>query len=326
MILIRRKKMKSILEISVVIPTVFRERSLERCIRSILEQEFKVSEIIIVSSKNIPNDFGYRFDTDEDKKKLPLIKFITSEKQNVQIQKKMGFNKAKGEIICFLDDDIVLRKGFFNVINDTFLVHQANGVQPLVLSPRTDNGIKKFFKKITLLNTDSGKGKFRISGFPGMPFYEDKYLEIEIMNGCSCFEKDVISEDDFDEDFGVTHLWEDVWFSSKIHSKGNKFIYSPKAVMDHFHEPGGRRTTKIFCACYIFNHFLLWNKYISKNLVSTFAYCWARICGSFGLLYRGIRNKEVKQTIKGLKLGAKWIKKYKSTGTLPDEKEIEYKG
>jgi GT2 family glycosyltransferase len=320
----RLKTSFDVTDISVVIPTVLRRQSLIRCIDSVLDQDSALPrEIVIVSSSklNIEEEktILYRYRDSRFRFKL-----LYSDMGNVQIQKWMGVEASSGKIICFLDDDVVLDNGFLINVTKAFSENKVEGVQPLVISHRTDKGFRKLMKRFTLLNTDSGPGRFLRSGFPAMPFDKTTPIETKIMIGCSCYLKDVLTESVFDFQFGVTHLWEDVWLSARVSRNGAKYIYYPYALMTHFHEPGGRRTTKSIAACYLFNHYLLWNEFCRDIRLDRLAYYWAKIWAKISLSAKGIQKGELREVLEGFRQGETWIKRYSKDGKMPEYEEISF--
>ena len=93
--------------VSVVIPTYRRQTTLKRAIDSVLGQTYSNVEIIVVND-NTPND---EFSLElydlmkhyEDKENVFLIE--QERHINGAAARNVGIHKAKGEYICFLDDD-----------------------------------------------------------------------------------------------------------------------------------------------------------------------------------------------------------------------------
>ena len=93
--------------VSVVIPTFSRNEMLERAINSVLNQSYKNIEIIIIDD-NYPKS-EYRISTENIMKKYSgysNIRYIKN-KDNLggALARNEGILAARGEIICFLDDD-----------------------------------------------------------------------------------------------------------------------------------------------------------------------------------------------------------------------------
>lgn len=102
------------MKISVIIPTLSRDRYLEDTIEDLLNQDNDYSfEIIIIDQNNLP--------LEERSQSLKLlvqekeIKWIRFSGKNVVLSRNKGIDIAKGDIIVFLDDDIRIKdKNFLN--------------------------------------------------------------------------------------------------------------------------------------------------------------------------------------------------------------------
>ncbi len=91
--------MKNKIEISVIIPTFNRKELLYRSISSVLNQDHKPYEIIIV-------DNGSNDDTESMiKKKFESVQYFYYESKGVSRARNFGIRKSKGNWICFLDSD-----------------------------------------------------------------------------------------------------------------------------------------------------------------------------------------------------------------------------
>ena len=99
------------MKISVVIPTYNREEHLNNCLDSLLLQKKKPFEILIVDNsdvqyvKKIINNFENKF-KEQDIHIFSIINPINSG----AIARNLGASKAKGDLIAFLDDDVLLDK------------------------------------------------------------------------------------------------------------------------------------------------------------------------------------------------------------------------
>lgn len=115
--------------ISVVIPTYNSIRTISRCIKSVISQDYpkKLIELLVV-------DGGSTDGTIEAVKKLgaKIIK-VSSSLQNAEYNKGIGVNAAKNEILLMLDHDNILpHKKWLKKIVQPFLENKdIVGVEPL---------------------------------------------------------------------------------------------------------------------------------------------------------------------------------------------------
>jgi glycosyltransferase involved in cell wall biosynthesis len=103
------------MDISIIIPTLNRPIAIRRCLDSIKSQSFKGTTEIIVIDQN-------RFSL-----KLPenIIHLIETE-HNVSKARNIGLEKATGEYIVFLGDDIVIDRFFLEAHYDVIKQYDTN--------------------------------------------------------------------------------------------------------------------------------------------------------------------------------------------------------
>lgn len=110
------------MNVSVVIPTYNRYKSLKRCIKSILAGLDLPSEIIVVDNassddtSNIINEFKSTYTN----RGVNLVYFV-EERQGANFARNSGIEISKGEIVAFIDDDCVASK---NWISDLLRLHK----------------------------------------------------------------------------------------------------------------------------------------------------------------------------------------------------------
>lgn len=103
------------MKLSVIIPVYNAERYLERCLASIIEQDYENKEIIIVNdgstdnSEKIIKDFM---------KNYTNIIYIKQDNKGQAYARNIGITKAKGQLITFVDsDDYIEPKMYTTMIN-----------------------------------------------------------------------------------------------------------------------------------------------------------------------------------------------------------------
>lgn len=111
--------------ISVIIPTYNRKKYLERCLESLLGQDYPgdKTEIIVVDDGS----------TDETKEITELlaqrgnIRYVRQEHQGVSAARNCGIREAHGSIISFVADDYIIPGDYCRRINEFFEEHpEAN--------------------------------------------------------------------------------------------------------------------------------------------------------------------------------------------------------
>ena len=101
------------MKVSVVIPVYNEEKRIKNCLDSLMKQEEKPDEIIVVDNNCTDK-------TIEIVKKYKDIKIIKENKQGMIPARNKGFNNAKNEIIAKCDADTVLPPNWIKNIKDDF--------------------------------------------------------------------------------------------------------------------------------------------------------------------------------------------------------------
>ena len=103
------------MDISIIIPSYNSKKTIELSLDSIFNQETKVEyEIIVVDSS--PNNL-----VDNIIKKYSKIKFIKlKEKTFPGIARNIGAKKAEGELLVFIDSDIIIPKDWLENVVDYY--------------------------------------------------------------------------------------------------------------------------------------------------------------------------------------------------------------
>ncbi len=108
------------IKISFVIPVYNAERWIERCVKSILQQDISEIEIILVDDGSNDNSLAVCKDMTEQHE---CVKFIHQENSGVTKARKTGVESACGEWICFVDADDTLPQNvmgkFYKAANES---------------------------------------------------------------------------------------------------------------------------------------------------------------------------------------------------------------
>ena len=92
--------------VSVVIPTYKRSTMLTRAIRSVVNQTYKNIEILVVDDNEPGDEYSIAAKKLIQNLNIPQVRLVTQPKHiNGAAARNAGIREAKGEYICFLDDD-----------------------------------------------------------------------------------------------------------------------------------------------------------------------------------------------------------------------------
>ena len=284
---------KKIQTVSVLISTKNRPKDLKECINSILIQTVKPNEIILVDA----SDTYKSMEMVEELLVNTDIK-LTYYRQDVisgKIRKTATWNKAVrlafGDIIIFLDDDVVLEKDYIYQILKTYHENTGSGVIGVMgrfKDTREDNAayerpsflylLNKFIYKLFLLPRESGRGVMQPSGFPEYPSTKDDVIPVEVMpTGNMSIKKEVFREFTFDEWFHGYSYQEDDDFSYRV-SRKYKFLYTPFAALVHKSSTSGRNNIETVETMKVVNHYYFFKKNMPKSLKNWLAFVWSE-CG-----------------------------------------------
>ena len=272
-------------KVSVIIPTKDRVDDVITCLESLLVQTVPPDEILIVDgsdTEKLNSEIKLRFTENA------RIKYVRS-KPGLTHQRNVGINASSGNIIVFVDDDVVLDKDCLKEIMHVFDNYPTNigGVTANVIEryqtedklrfsdKLKDAAITQFLLRIFFL-TRWDNGKFQPSGFPTMikSGTVDKITCCEFLFGaCMAFRKEIFNEFRFNEDLYECRYAEDDEFAYRV-SRKYKNIYTPHARAVHncsqlVRNPYNRRKGLMI------NHLCYFKKNLPQDLKHNFAFYWS---------------------------------------------------
>lgn len=241
-----------------------RPKPLLKLLQSVSNQVLYPDEILIVDGST--NDLTKIMLQNNDFKNLKYYK-VNANERGLTKQRNYGVQRvAEGtNVVCFLDDDVLLEPTYFEHLLDTYKIFpQALGVGGYITNEvkwsKKDNtslSSNKFYfeewereeplrfrvrRKLRLLpDTPVGflptfsHGR-SISFLPP----SGKIYEVEqLMGGVSSFKKEMFDIQRFSTYFEGYGLYEDADFSLRLAKKGKLFV-NTKARLEHYHAPSGR--------------------------------------------------------------------------------------
>jgi glycosyltransferase involved in cell wall biosynthesis len=190
--------------VSVVIPTYCEEQNIERCLQSIRRQVFEKGKIeIIVVDSNSPDNTRAVAQKYADK-------VVNLRKRGVSTARNVGAQKAKGELLLFLDADTILDFGFvaevYEIFTDSNVVCVAGTMAGIERSSTVGNLFK--FAHYGLVN-----GVSALTAHLGFPFFPTVC--------CACRKSVFQKVGGFDEGLAVA---EDLNFSLKMGRTGKCLV------------------------------------------------------------------------------------------------------
>ncbi|MBF0327749.1 MAG: glycosyltransferase family 2 protein [Nitrospirae bacterium] len=266
---------------SIIIPTYNRPDDLKKCIESILVQTVIPYEVIVVDDGNLD-----RLPFEEECRKSG-IKYIYHKKKirGLTASRNSGIKLATGDIIFFLDDDVIL---FPDYVEEILRVYEGDqkeivgGVGGEIANPKPITSVQKIRRIFNIIFLVSGfhEGKVLPSGFctnygtTGSPIHE--WTEVDFLSGGVCsFRKQVFQDFSFDSEmFRNYAMGEDKEFSYRVANK-YKLIYTPKARLLHMESP--KMSPDNFKEGQMFINFtyIFFIKYVKKSIFNWLLFYYA---------------------------------------------------
>lgn len=201
--------------ISVIIPAYNAENFIDKCLKSLSNQNYPKNkyEIIVV-------DDGSTDDTVDVVRKFKKVKLIEQKHSGPAAARNLGVKRAKGEIVLFTDSDCIPDKNWIKNMVEPFKDKKIVGV----------SGTYK------TLNKDKLAARF--AGYEIEDRHEKlkKQESIDFIGTFSAgYKKKIFLKfGGFDESFPIASS-EDPDFSFRISKAGLKMIFQPKAFVYHRH-------------------------------------------------------------------------------------------
>lgn len=295
---------------SIIICTRNREDSLRTTIYSVNAQSTLPDELIVVdaSDRIIEHTF---FNSDDFKYAF----YYFHVDPGLTRQRNYAIGKSSGDLLLFIDDDVVLDQDYVKWVKYTF-EHDTSKLIGALLGKiinigfttedefRAKNNLRFFvshlLSKIFLLS-GIGNGKIKLSGFPSHPHKSGNTRFVECLSGCCMsFRKELFKDICFDASFVNYSYMEDVDISIKVLQADYKIVYEPNAKLVHRVEKKGRSSNYQVAYMLVKNSYYLFKKYWSNSLLRKIAFSWSML-GLLILSVCSLQPSKVKGTADGIK-------------------------
>jgi GT2 family glycosyltransferase len=271
------------MKFSLIICTYMRPRPLLQLLQSVAEQTVYPDEILIVDgSTNTETELVLK----ENQFKNLNYFLVSSENRGLTKQRNFGIERVGNsiEIVCFLDDDTVLEKDYFEKLLQTYTTNpEALGVGGYICNEtqweevsenynsKTDefyfdgwkrkDGSRFVLRKKLGLDSDVAPGfspLFSHGRSVGFLPPSNKIYEVEqLMGGVSSFRKKVFETLKFSTYFGGYGLYEDADFTLRV-AKIGKLYLNTTAKLNHYHATSGRPNQYQYGKMVVRNGWYVW--------------------------------------------------------------------
>jgi GT2 family glycosyltransferase len=252
------------LTFSVAVSTFNRNEDLRRCLETLEKQTYKDFEVVIVNGGDYSS-----VERVADQFQNLRIKIVNQKRRGLVEARNLGWMHSQADIVCFIDDDLVVSPSWLENVRSTFLLddniggvsgptiipddRQRNRDLALFLERFKTSGniffrfLGKLYLGIILENKIKDVGKILKSGAftPGSNYKECLSLlnvvDVDYLEACHmCFRRKLLEElKGFDYIYEGTSEWQEPDFSFKVRAKGYRLVFNPKAVTYHFISQGG---------------------------------------------------------------------------------------
>lgn len=218
--------------ITVIIPTRNRPDDLVKAIISVINQIQQPDELIIIDQSSSPES---RLIVESILKNHNVIRLKYVHDASIPglvAAKKVGISKAEGDLICFLEDDVVLEKEYLDEIKKGFDSNaKMMGCCGVVTNPPRRsvlyNVLFKLFRRGIFVDP-------RVDVFSDVGANNQQLVLSNVLSGgLSAWKLDVFKVVQFDDANGFFML-EDMEFSTRVARHFSSFLYiNPNAKLAH---------------------------------------------------------------------------------------------
>ncbi|PIA77994.1 glycosyl transferase family 2 [Gaetbulibacter sp. 4G1] len=275
---------------TLIVCTYMRPKPLLTLLQSVKKQTLYPNEILIIDSS-----IDAKTEEVLSQKEIKNLNYfrVDDSQRGLTKQRNFGIEKVSpsSNIICFLDDDIVLDSDYFNNLISSYKVYP----EALAIGGYINNEVHwqksddlknkdKFYFDGWMRNEPSRFKMRRIFGLlpdepPGfMPSFSNgrsisflppsgKIYEVEqIMGGVSSYKKEIFETVSFSNYFEGYGLYEDADFSLRLAKQGKLYV-NTNAKLAHHHNASGRPNKFKYGKMVIRNGWYVWRiKYSNPNL------------------------------------------------------------
>ena len=265
--------------ISVIVPVYKVEKYLERCVDSILAQNYRDLEIILVDDGSPDRCGGI---CDEYEKKDSRVKVIHKQNGGLSDARNVGIEAAKGGFICFVDSDDFIEP---EMLMTMYQLQQEQDADIVCcgICDRYENRNFLACSKSEIINC-SGKKAFEY-------ILEGKYCA-----GSACsklIRRDIIKE----HRFLVGKIYEDAFFLPQLMLSATKVSITMQPMYNYWHREGSITTSAFerkhmdIIEAYEKTYDFVMKKCPDMEEVAKFRLCWA----NFVVLDRMLQVKDYKK-------------------------------
>ena len=246
--------MDTMTRISVVLPTLNRPEAIYNLLRHLEHQSVAPFEIVVIDQSAAPNARVAAYVEEH-----PLVRLHRIPVKGLPNARNVGVERSQGDVVLFLDDDSIPDVDLVRFHAENYADPSISGVGGRVLGGYDRGGAETGRFK-------PGNGKV-VRNFGSTTRGEADHLA----GGNMSFRREVFDRvGGFDKAYGGSSIGEETDFCLRARRAGFRFVFDPRAALDHLHLPtGGCRTPRV-------EDWLFWQAHNSMLFVLRHARasCW----------------------------------------------------
>jgi glycosyltransferase involved in cell wall biosynthesis/SAM-dependent methyltransferase/predicted O-methyltransferase YrrM len=116
----RQQRCQSAISASVIVPTYDRPRYLKEALVSLLQQDFPSAKYEIIAVDNQPTGEAHKIVQELEQDQKRSIRYVEEPKVGLHHARHAGAREARGEILIYVDDDVVVHPHWLSAMVATF--------------------------------------------------------------------------------------------------------------------------------------------------------------------------------------------------------------
>ncbi len=243
---------------SVVICTRDRPDALKNCVRSVTCQSLRPVELIVVDDGCLTEDDREYLNDLCRSAAIPFV-YLRKEPPGLPASRNLAVRHARGAVVQFLDDDVVLDQGFLREILRLYAVDTEGlllGAEGTLIEPLRPSGAARLFDRVYSL-----AGWWALPPHGPRPPAPPVFVRLRshivptrnIVGATMSFRRDVLTRTLFDEGLAGYALGEDRDMSYRLYLRG-WLARGLAARAFHHHDPRRRPTPFAFGRMIVHNY------------------------------------------------------------------------
>lgn len=227
------------MKVSVVIPTYNRPDDLDETLASIEDQTFSPDEVVVVDSSD--DKLSRKVVGIHGGQTRYPVRYVRNDgENNLTTSRNIGIERTSGDVLLFLDDDVLLEGEYLLHLADFLQAHpKAKGVQGYQTSGKPETALRtmrRMLAKAFLLSRhERGRCDVLVTGGQTYPIDPAEPLPCQWLSGCNmAYRREVFAHERFDERLKRGSYGEDWDFSYRVWKRWPGSLYLvPQARLVH---------------------------------------------------------------------------------------------